>query len=127
MEITAIIDGEIKIVTEASIRRHLKLEDSDGIINLPTTEIFKQLALMGQETEVPQPSSPPHTNVADEAASIGVDVRYGRAATTVTSLEARQGSGNIDKTPMMNASETFTRLPSFIKSCKIGSGYLTKG
>ncbi|GKD01401.1 hypothetical protein Tco_1171675 [Tanacetum coccineum] len=47
MEITATIDGKIKIVTEASIRRHLKLEDSDGISNLPTTEIFEQLALMG--------------------------------------------------------------------------------
>ncbi|GKD12196.1 hypothetical protein Tco_1196603 [Tanacetum coccineum] len=47
MEITATIDGKVKIVTEASIRRHLKLEDSDGISNLPTTEIFKQLALMG--------------------------------------------------------------------------------
>ncbi|GJR49171.1 hypothetical protein Tco_1317274 [Tanacetum coccineum] len=47
MEITATIDGKVKIVTEASIRRHLKLEDSDGISNLPTTEIFEQLALMG--------------------------------------------------------------------------------
>ncbi|GJS89924.1 ribonuclease H-like domain-containing protein [Tanacetum coccineum] len=47
MEITAIIDGKVKIVTEASIRRHLKLEDSNGICNLPTTEIFEQLALMG--------------------------------------------------------------------------------
>ncbi|GJT88323.1 hypothetical protein Tco_1070040 [Tanacetum coccineum] len=36
-----------------------------------------------QETEVPQPSSPPHTNVADEA------------ATTVTSLEAGQGSDRV--------------------------------
>ncbi|GJY72761.1 ribonuclease H-like domain-containing protein [Tanacetum coccineum] len=101
MEITAIIDGKVKIVTEASIRRHLKLEDSDGISNLPTTEIFEQLALIGQETEVPHPSSPPHTNVADEAASTCVDVRYGGAATTVTGLEAGQGSGNIDKTPTM--------------------------
>ncbi|GJZ76960.1 hypothetical protein Tco_0641632 [Tanacetum coccineum] len=189
---TAIIDGKVKIVTEVSIRRHLKLEDSDGISNLPTTEIFEQLALMGfiqiflnkhkrlllphkityiapirtqklfsnmrraskgytrvdiplfpimlvqglifqgegstvpveshhtptcapstsqphlsptlrssirQETEVLQPNSPPHTNVADESASTGVDVRYGGAVTTVTSLEAGQGSGNIDKTP----------------------------
>nr|GEV82092.1 hypothetical protein [Tanacetum cinerariifolium] len=29
-----------------------------------------------QETEVPQPSSHPHTNVADEAASTGVDVKH---------------------------------------------------
>ncbi|GKD93202.1 hypothetical protein Tco_1373039 [Tanacetum coccineum] len=41
-----------------------------------------------QETKVPQLSSPPHTNVANEAASISVDVRHGGAATTVTSLDA---------------------------------------
>ncbi|GJY24865.1 hypothetical protein Tco_0398523 [Tanacetum coccineum] len=39
--------------------------------------------------------------VADEAASTSMDVRYGRAVTTVTSLDAGQGSGNIDKTPSM--------------------------
>ncbi|GKA34155.1 ribonuclease H-like domain-containing protein, partial [Tanacetum coccineum] len=47
MEITATIDGKVKIVTKASIRRHLKLEDSNGISNLSTTEIFEQLGLMG--------------------------------------------------------------------------------
>ncbi|GJZ98991.1 hypothetical protein Tco_0671542 [Tanacetum coccineum] len=135
MEITAIIDGKVKIVSQASIRRHLKLEDSDGISNLPTIEIFEQLALMGNmrraskgytevdiplfltmlvqgpvvqgegstvsESVVPQPRSPTQTNVADEAASTGVDIRHGGAATTVTSLDARHGSGNIYKTPSM--------------------------
>ncbi|GJU68886.1 hypothetical protein Tco_1255145 [Tanacetum coccineum] len=47
IEITATIDGRVKTVTEASIRRHLKLEDSDGISTLPNTKFFKQLALMG--------------------------------------------------------------------------------
>ncbi|GJS42025.1 hypothetical protein Tco_0567068 [Tanacetum coccineum] len=47
MEISATIDGKVKVVSEASIRRHLKLEDSDGISDLPTIEIFEQLALMG--------------------------------------------------------------------------------
>ncbi|GJZ12233.1 hypothetical protein Tco_0547463 [Tanacetum coccineum] len=47
MEITATIDGRIKTITEASIRRHLKLEDSDGINTLPNTKIFEQLALIG--------------------------------------------------------------------------------
>nr|GEV44472.1 uncharacterized mitochondrial protein AtMg00810-like [Tanacetum cinerariifolium] len=44
------VDGKIKVVTEASVRRHLKLEDSDGISILPTTEIFEQLTLMGQSS-----------------------------------------------------------------------------
>nr|GEU61153.1 hypothetical protein [Tanacetum cinerariifolium] len=51
-----------------------------------------------QESMVPQPKSPTQSFIADEAASTGVDVRYGRDTTTVTGLEARQGSGNIDKT-----------------------------
>ncbi|GKE46028.1 hypothetical protein Tco_1477286 [Tanacetum coccineum] len=161
MEITATIDRKVKYVSEASIRRHPKLEDSNGISNLPTTEIFEQLALMGyvsnsdkltfqkghfstqwrfglilqgegstvpveshhtptsapstlqppisspsrrttrQESMVPQPISPTKTPVADEAASTGVEVRHGGAATTVTSLDVGQGSGNIDKTPSM--------------------------
>ncbi|GKG35154.1 hypothetical protein Tco_0440308, partial [Tanacetum coccineum] len=31
IELTATIDGKVKIVSEASIRRNLKLEYSDGI------------------------------------------------------------------------------------------------
>ncbi|GKB23255.1 hypothetical protein Tco_0862656 [Tanacetum coccineum] len=50
MEITATINGRVKTITEASIRRHLKLEDSNGISTLPTTEIFEQRALMGYVT-----------------------------------------------------------------------------
>nr|GEV78900.1 ribonuclease H-like domain-containing protein [Tanacetum cinerariifolium] len=37
MKITATIDEKIKTITEAFIRRHLKLEDSDGITTLPNT------------------------------------------------------------------------------------------
>ncbi|GKE68202.1 hypothetical protein Tco_1526274, partial [Tanacetum coccineum] len=85
IKLTAKIDGKVKIVTEASIRRHLQLEDSDGFSSLPTTKIFEQLSLMRSPTQSP---------VADEAASTGVDIRYGGATTTVTDLEVGQGSGN---------------------------------
>ncbi|GJS62562.1 putative ribonuclease H-like domain-containing protein [Tanacetum coccineum] len=47
VEIIASIDGQVKTITEASLRRHLKLEDYDGITSLPNTDIFNQLALMG--------------------------------------------------------------------------------
>nr|GEV76808.1 hypothetical protein [Tanacetum cinerariifolium] len=47
IQIIATIDGNVKLISEASIRRHVKLEDSDGISTLPNTEIFEQLALMG--------------------------------------------------------------------------------
>ncbi|GJR82825.1 hypothetical protein Tco_0153610 [Tanacetum coccineum] len=96
IELTAIIDGKVKIVTEASIRRHLQLADSNDISSLPTTKIFEQLSLMGYVS-----TSNKLTFQKDKAASIGVDVRYGGAATTVTSLETGQGNGNIDKTPTM--------------------------
>ncbi|GJY05624.1 hypothetical protein Tco_0371564, partial [Tanacetum coccineum] len=47
VELTASIDGQVKTITEASLRRHLKLEDSEGQNSLPNSEIFEQLALMG--------------------------------------------------------------------------------
>ncbi|GJZ27927.1 hypothetical protein Tco_0572574 [Tanacetum coccineum] len=102
-------DGKVKTVTEASVKRHLKLADADGISSLPTTEIFDKLSLMGapstsppplspttrrtirHESVVPQPRSPTRTPIADEAASTGVDVRYGGATITVSGLEAGQG------------------------------------
>ncbi|GKB78055.1 hypothetical protein Tco_0944950 [Tanacetum coccineum] len=221
IEITATIDGKLKTVTEASVRRHLQLADAASISNLPTTEVFEQLALMGykktaweqfssnianaiiclatnrtfnfsklifdgmraskgysgvdiplfptmivygpivqgegstvpvkshytpnsapstsqiqisptsrssirQETKVPQPSSPPNTNVADEAASTGVDVRHGGTATTVTSLDVGQGSGNIDKTPSMPQDSPLPRkvssLETYLKQTKLTYG-----
>ncbi|GKC68775.1 hypothetical protein Tco_1101373, partial [Tanacetum coccineum] len=63
-----------------------------------------------QEFVVPQPRSPTHTHVADEAASTGVDVRYGGAATTVTGLEAGQGSCYIDKTLTMPQDSPLPRV-----------------
>ncbi|GKC24509.1 hypothetical protein Tco_1026659 [Tanacetum coccineum] len=47
VELTARIDGQEKIITEASLRRHLKLEENGAIITLPNIEIFEQLALIG--------------------------------------------------------------------------------
>ncbi|GJU23714.1 retrotransposon protein, putative, ty1-copia subclass [Tanacetum coccineum] len=42
-----------KTITEASLRRYLKLVDADGISSLPNTEIFEQLALMGMLVQGP--------------------------------------------------------------------------
>nr|GFB68784.1 hypothetical protein [Tanacetum cinerariifolium] len=102
-EITATIDGKVKVVTEASVRRHLKLDDFDGPIfqgegstvpveshHTPTSALSTlqphllptPRSSIRQETKVPQPSSPPYTSVADEATSTGVDVKHGGAATT---------------------------------------------
>ncbi|GJT05815.1 putative ribonuclease H-like domain-containing protein [Tanacetum coccineum] len=51
IEITATIDRRFKTITEASIRRHLKLEDSNGIPTLPNAKFFEQLALMGYASD----------------------------------------------------------------------------
>nr|GEV44180.1 hypothetical protein [Tanacetum cinerariifolium] len=156
VQITVTIDGKVKLVSEASIRRHLKLKESDGISTLPNTKNFEQLALMGtfnfskmifegmgkgstvpveshhtslgapttskpplsspfrlpnrQETKVSQPSSPIHTHVTDEAAFTGVDVRHGGTATSVSSLDARQCSGNTNKTSSITHDSPLPRV-----------------
>ncbi|GJT33222.1 glutathione S-transferase [Tanacetum coccineum] len=125
VEITASIDGQVKTITEASLRRRLKLEDSDGITSLPNTEVFEQLALIGYVSDSdrltfqkghfsPQwrklfsnmkrasrgySGFPTQTQVADEATFTSVDVDAGGAATTDIGLEASQGSGTMHKTP----------------------------
>ncbi|GJZ49957.1 hypothetical protein Tco_0604147 [Tanacetum coccineum] len=53
--------------------------------------------LIRKDTEVPQPSGPT-TNVVDEAVNEEMDDSLVRAATTASSLEAEQDSGNIIKT-----------------------------
>ncbi|GJZ71518.1 putative ribonuclease H-like domain-containing protein [Tanacetum coccineum] len=115
VQITATIDGKVNLVSKASIRRHLKLEDPDGItryfaiteigdgstvpveshhtpLGAPTTSqpLLSSPSRIPtrQETKVPQPSSPTYINVADEAAFISVDVVHGGAATTVSSIDA---------------------------------------
>ncbi|GKB61086.1 putative ribonuclease H-like domain-containing protein [Tanacetum coccineum] len=110
--------------------RHLKLEDSDGINTLPNIEIFEQLALMGNMRRASKgyigvdiPLFPTmlvqgpilqgegstvlveshHTpSVANEAAFTGVNVVHGGAATTISSIDVRQGGGNIPKSPTMS-------------------------
>ncbi|GJY69695.1 hypothetical protein Tco_0472677 [Tanacetum coccineum] len=75
VELTAIIDGQVKTITEASLRRHLKLEDNGGVTTLPNSEIFEQLALMSALETSPSritssPSlSPQHTPVSTPSTS----------------------------------------------------------
>ncbi|GJZ22021.1 hypothetical protein Tco_0559060 [Tanacetum coccineum] len=49
------IDGHSMSITEASLRRHLKLDDQDGITSIPNSEIFEQLALIGYHTDSDNP------------------------------------------------------------------------
>nr|GEU62334.1 hypothetical protein [Tanacetum cinerariifolium] len=46
-KILAIVDGKSQTISESSFRRHLKLNDKEGISSLPDAELFENLLLMG--------------------------------------------------------------------------------
>nr|GEY81680.1 hypothetical protein [Tanacetum cinerariifolium] len=45
--ILATVDGIQRAVSEASLRRNLKLRDEDGIVSIPDTKLFENHTLMG--------------------------------------------------------------------------------
>nr|GEZ74768.1 hypothetical protein [Tanacetum cinerariifolium] len=126
-QIHARVDGKEIIITKSSVRSDLRLADEEGVDCLPNFTIFKNLKLMGANildqhlkdfsshkriyiapshtkkkpkrkvTKVSQPSEPTK-HVAYEAVYKELDYRLVRVATTTSSLEAEQDSGNIDKT-----------------------------
>ncbi|GJS89715.1 retrovirus-related pol polyprotein from transposon TNT 1-94 [Tanacetum coccineum] len=49
VQLQALVDGKKIVVTEASVRRDLQLEDADGVDCMPNDTIFEQLTLMGYE------------------------------------------------------------------------------
>ncbi|GJY97540.1 hypothetical protein Tco_0514450 [Tanacetum coccineum] len=131
-EIHVKVDGKTRVITEASIRRHLKLIDENelfptmllqnqqtmgegSLIPIETyhTPTFAQSSSQPpitqiyrrgnrQDTDIPQYSVPTIMHIADKAAFTGVDDKHGGAATTGTDLDAGQGSGNIHKTPSIS-------------------------
>ncbi|GKA23082.1 putative ribonuclease H-like domain-containing protein [Tanacetum coccineum] len=48
-QLQALVDGKKIIITEATVRRDLQLEDADGVDCLLNATIFKQLTLIGYE------------------------------------------------------------------------------
>ncbi|GKD13896.1 hypothetical protein Tco_1198303 [Tanacetum coccineum] len=74
MEITATIDGRVKTVTEASIRRHLKLEDSDGKGSTVPVESHHTPTSASSISQLPtSPPSMQTTHVVEEAATMPHD------------------------------------------------------
>nr|GEU50200.1 hypothetical protein [Tanacetum cinerariifolium] len=99
------INGKKRIITEASIKRDLQLADEEGVDCLLNSTIFEQLALMrvgkgfsGRVT----PLFPTMVVQSELSKDKAVHNELGnclvRAATTASSLEAEQDSGNINKT-----------------------------
>ncbi|GJW93207.1 hypothetical protein Tco_0172879 [Tanacetum coccineum] len=101
VQLQALVDGKKIIVTEASVRRDLQLNDEEGTDCLPNATIFEELTRMGKlkrkDTEIPQPSGPTD-NVTDEAVYEEMDDSLERDATTATSLDEEPDRGNINKT-----------------------------
>nr|GEZ94253.1 retrovirus-related Pol polyprotein from transposon TNT 1-94 [Tanacetum cinerariifolium] len=84
IQLNATVDGQARTITEASVRRHLKLADTDGISTLPTTKFFELLALMG----IPQSNVP--SSVADEAITNEMHDGLNRAVVTYLRPKPRQ-------------------------------------
>ncbi|GJS04322.1 retrovirus-related pol polyprotein from transposon TNT 1-94 [Tanacetum coccineum] len=149
VQLHALVDGKKIIITEATVRRDLQLENEKGLDCLPNSTIFEELTRMGskttawnefsstmasaiiclatnqkfnfskyifesmvmnldnvsgkflmyprKDTQVPQPSGPTNI-VAYEVVHKELGDRLVRAATTASSLEVEQDSGNITKT-----------------------------
>ncbi|GJU03455.1 putative ribonuclease H-like domain-containing protein [Tanacetum coccineum] len=75
VELTATINGQVKTITDASLRRHLKLEDNGGITTLPNSDIFEKLALMGA----------PETSPSKIASSPSLSLQHTPVSTLSTS------------------------------------------
>ncbi|GKD14969.1 hypothetical protein Tco_1199376, partial [Tanacetum coccineum] len=96
VQLQALVDGKKIVVTEASVRRDLQLEDANVISCLPNATIFEHLTLMGKpkrkDTKIPQ-SSVPVENVADEVVYEERDDNLERATTTDIGLDTEQDRG----------------------------------
>ncbi|GKE66013.1 hypothetical protein Tco_1520174, partial [Tanacetum coccineum] len=97
VQLQALVDGKKIVVTKASVRKDLQLEDIDSVDCLPNAIIFEQFTLMGKQrprkpkrkdTKIPQ-SSVPVKNVANKAVYEERDGSLERATTT-SGLDAEQ-------------------------------------
>nr|GEV80025.1 hypothetical protein [Tanacetum cinerariifolium] len=116
-KIIATVYGKPQTISESSLRRHLKLNDEEGISSLLDAEIFENLSQMGYQVKAPTETltlrrfttrviriaqSKALSPNADEPASLSRDDRYGEDFPTVSSLDVGQDRENIAKTSAMS-------------------------
>ncbi|GKB97460.1 putative ribonuclease H-like domain-containing protein, partial [Tanacetum coccineum] len=111
VQLHVLVDGKKIIITESTVRRHLQLEDAEGVDCLPNSTIFEQLTLMGSKTTAWNEFSSTMTSVIiclatnkkfnfskyifeNEAVHNKLGDSLVRAATTASSLEVEQESGS---------------------------------
>nr|GEW69307.1 hypothetical protein [Tanacetum cinerariifolium] len=130
--IIATVDGKSRTISESSLRRHLKLNDEEGISSLPDAEIFENLSLMGYNILPNQSNFATAVvclatnrvynfskmifdgmvrNINNEHASLSRDNRQGEAFPTIFSLDAGQDREKIAKT-FAFPYESLSRVPS---------------
>ncbi|GJU07296.1 putative ribonuclease H-like domain-containing protein [Tanacetum coccineum] len=101
-QLQALVDGKKIIITEATVRRELLLEDADGVDCLPNATIFEQLTLIGVKVQQCQliPITHPsllnlhHLNPKGNKNQGGLrrrTLRVGRSARVVSSEEVSLG------------------------------------
>nr|GEU29067.1 ribonuclease H-like domain-containing protein [Tanacetum cinerariifolium] len=106
IELNATVDGHDKTITEASVRRHLKLADADGISTLPTTKIFEQLALIGYVTDSDKltfqkgPTSPVRTQhtptIIESSLHLqNISITYSKTRTRTRRIDIRIPQSNV--------------------------------
>nr|GEY24805.1 hypothetical protein [Tanacetum cinerariifolium] len=108
-QIHATVDGMTVVISKSSVRSDLLFNDKDGIVTPLFASMLVPQVVKGEgsgqpfEPQPPSSTAPPSheeqvTNVGDEDVYTRKDDRVVRAATTATSFEAEQESGNINKT-----------------------------
>ncbi|GJR81715.1 hypothetical protein Tco_0152500 [Tanacetum coccineum] len=112
-EITTTIDGKVKVLSEASIRRHLKLEDSDGISTLPTSEGEGSTILVESHhtpTSAPSTSQPP-TSSPSMQTTHAAPMPHDSPIPRVHSLGSDEGSLTLNELTVL-----FTQLSTKVAS-----------
>ncbi|GJV38961.1 putative ribonuclease H-like domain-containing protein [Tanacetum coccineum] len=102
-QIHAKVEGKTIVISESSVRRDLQFDDEDEPITVPSSSQPKKThrpRKSKRATEISQ-SNGPISLVADETVTKEREDRMERAATTASSLEAEQDSGNINRTQSM--------------------------
>ncbi|GJU12616.1 hypothetical protein Tco_1135012 [Tanacetum coccineum] len=104
VQLQALVDGKKIIVTKASFRCDLQLNDGEGTDSLPNATIFEELTRIGtMASAIICLATNQKLNFSkyifkDEAINEEMYDSSERAATTATSLDVEQDRGNINKT-----------------------------
>ncbi|GJZ34365.1 ribonuclease H-like domain-containing protein [Tanacetum coccineum] len=117
VQIIATIDGHSMTITEASLRRHLMLDDHDSITSIPNSKIFEQLTLMGYHTDSDNPKKTVWEQFSSNIATAVICLATNRRYNFFRAYKGTRYSGQdvVLFPTMLNVSEPST-LPSRISS-----------